>query len=211
MITMEMLGRIRRMHLRDKVSLHEIAKRTGLSRNTVRSWLREPGEVQEPVYSRAPVFNKLSGFAAELERSLTADAQRAEQNRRTARALFTQIKLSDYAGGYTRVTDFIRVWRSDAGKGVTAFVPLRFDLGEAFQFDWSEEGYIGRTRKNHTTKLIAGFLVPVRALLVAWGGITFALLPGIPEIYQKSYCISYCRLRPKLRNFSPSGPSTRHT
>ena len=35
-ITMEMLGRIRRMYLRDKVSLHEIAKRTGLSRNTVR-------------------------------------------------------------------------------------------------------------------------------------------------------------------------------
>ena len=77
MITMEMLGKIRRMHLRDKVSLHEIAKRTGLSRNTVRSWLREPGDVQEPVYSRAPVFSKLSGFAAELERSLAADAQRA--------------------------------------------------------------------------------------------------------------------------------------
>jgi hypothetical protein len=25
---------------------------------------------------------------------------------------------------YTRVTDFIRAWRSDAGKGVKAFVPL---------------------------------------------------------------------------------------
>ncbi|MBS3910444.1 MAG: helix-turn-helix domain-containing protein, partial [Hydrogenophaga sp.] len=44
MITMEMLGRIRRMYLRDKMSLHEIAKRTGLSRNTVRSWLRTPEE-----------------------------------------------------------------------------------------------------------------------------------------------------------------------
>ncbi|MDP3475062.1 helix-turn-helix domain-containing protein, partial [Hydrogenophaga sp.] len=39
---MERLGRIRRMYLRDKMSLHEIAKRTGLSRNTVRSWLRTP-------------------------------------------------------------------------------------------------------------------------------------------------------------------------
>ena len=37
------------MHLRDKVSLHEIAKRRVLSRNTVRSWLRKPEEVQEPV------------------------------------------------------------------------------------------------------------------------------------------------------------------
>ena len=71
---MEMLGRIRRMHLYDKVPLHEIAKRTGLSRNTVRSWLRAPGKVQEPVYSRVPVFSKLNGFTVELKRSLTADA-----------------------------------------------------------------------------------------------------------------------------------------
>ena len=155
---MEMLGKIRRMHLRDKVSLHEIAKRTGLSRNTVRNWLREPGDVQEPLYSRAPVFSKLSGFAAELERSLAADAQRAKQNRRTARALFVQIKLSGYEGGYSRVTDFIRAWRSDAGKGVKAFVPLRFELGEAFQFDWSEEGLVGRcviaTCESHENQVI---------------------------------------------------------
>jgi hypothetical protein len=45
--------------VRDKVSLHEIAKRTGLSRNTVRIWLRELGELQAPVSSRAPVFNQL--------------------------------------------------------------------------------------------------------------------------------------------------------
>ena len=32
-ITMEMLGKIRRMYLRDGLSLHEIAERTGLSRN----------------------------------------------------------------------------------------------------------------------------------------------------------------------------------
>ena len=49
------------MHLRDKLSLHEIAKRTGLSRNTVRNWLRAPGEVNKPTYSRKAVFGKLSG------------------------------------------------------------------------------------------------------------------------------------------------------
>jgi transposase len=31
-------------------------------------------------------------------------------------------------------------WRASAGKDVKAFVPLKFDLGEAFQFDWREEG-----------------------------------------------------------------------
>lgn len=143
MITMEMLGRIRRMYLRDKLSLHEIAKRTGLSRNTVRSWLRAPGEVQEPVYVRpAPGFSKLGAYAAELEQSLKADALRPKQGRRTAWALFAQIRLSGYDGGYTRVTDFIRAWRADAGKGIKAFVPLKFEFGEAFQFDWSEEGLV---------------------------------------------------------------------
>ncbi|MEY4346231.1 MAG: hypothetical protein RL032_2063 [Pseudomonadota bacterium] len=139
---MEMLGRIRRMHMRDKVSLHKIAKRTGLSRNTVRSWLRKPEEVQEPVYKRTQGYSKLSGYVAELEQSLKADAHRPKQNRRTARALFAQIKASGYEGGYTRVTDFIRAWRADDGKGVKAFVPLKFELGEAFQFDWSEEGLV---------------------------------------------------------------------
>lgn len=139
---MEMLGRIRRMYLRDKVSLHEIAKRTGLSRNTMRRWLRTPEEVQEPVYKRTPGFSKLRDHVVELERALKADAQRPKQDRRTARALFAQIKASGYAGGYTRVTDFIRVWRANAGKGAKAFVPLKFDLGEAFQFDWSEEGLV---------------------------------------------------------------------
>jgi hypothetical protein len=41
------------MYLRDKVSLHEITKRTGLSRNTVRRWPRAPEQVQVPTYSRA--------------------------------------------------------------------------------------------------------------------------------------------------------------
>ena len=130
------------MHLRDKVSLHEIAKRTGLSRNTVRRWLRTPEEVQVPTYSRAAGFGKLSGFIAELEQSLKADALRIKKDRRTARALFAQIRASGYAGGYTRVTDFIRAWRASAGKDVKAFVPLKFELGEAFQFDWSEEGLV---------------------------------------------------------------------
>ena len=46
---MEMMGKIRRMYFRDKLSLHEITKRTGLSRNTVRKWVREP-EAAQPVY-----------------------------------------------------------------------------------------------------------------------------------------------------------------
>ena len=49
MITVGMLAKIRRMHLRDRLSIREVARRTGLSRNTVREWLRKP-QVVEPCY-----------------------------------------------------------------------------------------------------------------------------------------------------------------
>jgi len=140
---MEMLGKVRRMYLRDQLSLHEIAKRTGLSRNTLRKWLRVPeAEVAPPHYSRIDPPTKLSAFHATLEQSLKADAHRIKQNRRSAKALFAQIKADGYAGGYSRVTDFIRDWRGREGNTPHAFVPLSFEQGEAFQFDWSEEGLV---------------------------------------------------------------------
>lgn len=42
---MDTIGKVRRMRLRDQLSLSEIAKRTGLSRNTVKKWLRAPSDV----------------------------------------------------------------------------------------------------------------------------------------------------------------------
>jgi transposase len=141
-ITMEMLGKIRRMYLRDGLSLHEIAKRTGLSRNTIRGWVRKPGEAAKPTYRRTQTAGILTPFHEALNLALKADAHRTKQNRRTARALFAQIEAQGYGGGYTRVTDFIRAWRGNEGRAVQAFVPLKFDLGEAFQFDWSEEGLV---------------------------------------------------------------------
>ncbi len=139
---MEMLGKIRRMHLRDKLSLHDIAKRTGLSRNTIRKWLRRPEKATPPTYQRTRELGKLSPFHAALEQALSADAHRAKQHRRTAKALLAQIKADGYQGGYSQLTAFIRDWRGREGKTPHAFVPLSFELGEAFQFDWSEEGLV---------------------------------------------------------------------
>jgi transposase len=139
---MEMIGKIRRMYFRDKMSLHEITKRTSLSRNTIRKWLRSTEEVAQPTYRRSQMPCKLTAFHEALEQALKADFHRHKQNRRTAKDLFAQIKLDGYQGGYSRVTDFIREWRGREGKMPHAFVPLKFELGEAFQFDWSEEGLV---------------------------------------------------------------------
>ncbi|MGH8711343.1 MAG: IS21 family transposase, partial [Burkholderiales bacterium] len=139
---MEMLGKVRRMYLRDKLSLREITKRTGLSRNTIREWLRKPDETAVPPYARKEGLCKLDAFHATLEQALKADAHRTKQNRRTVKALLAQIKAEGYLGGYSQLTAFVRAWRGREGKTPRAFVPLKFELGEAFQFDWSEEGMV---------------------------------------------------------------------
>ena len=140
---MDMIGRIRRLYSRGKKSEREIARMTGLSRNTVAKWLH--GEVDSPPkYRRQAQPNKLTPFVEAIKQALKADARRPRHERRTAKALYAQIKAEGYGGGYTRLTDFIRSRRQGEGQGaaMNAFVPLAFELGEAFQFDWSEEGLV---------------------------------------------------------------------
>ena len=142
MITMEMIGKVRRMKMREQLSNSEIAKRTGLSRNTVKKWLKAPGD-EILKYRRQSGFTKLSEFEQVLVQALKADAHRPKHARRSARALFAQLQAQGYRGGYSRLTDFIRAWRDQAGQAASkAFVPMSFEFGEAFQFDWSEEGLV---------------------------------------------------------------------
>jgi len=140
---MSMIGKVRRMHFRQGKSVREIARLTSLSRNTIRSWLREP-VVKERRYGRPAVMTRLTPFAEGLQRALSTDAYRPKRERRSALALFKELQASGYAGCYSRVTDFVRAWRAGEGQmsARTAFVPLAFEWGEAYQFDWSEEGVV---------------------------------------------------------------------
>ena len=97
---MELLGKVRRMFHRDKLSRSEIARRTGLSRNTVKKWLLA-AEGATPKYRRHEAPGKLSAFHEALLRALEADARRPKRDRRTAKALHAEIKAQGYTGGYT--------------------------------------------------------------------------------------------------------------
>ena len=143
MITMALIGKIRGMRMRDGKSISEISRLTSLSRNTIKKWLQTP-QGPPPKYRRPDVSTKLTPFVDTLTQALEVDAHRAKHERRTARALYVQLAALGYAGGYSRLTDFIRHWREKQGKLIStrAFVPLVFELGEAFQFDWSEEGLV---------------------------------------------------------------------
>ena len=140
---MAMIGKVRRMHFRQSKTVREIARATSLSRNTVRKYLRIE-QVDEPTYRRTAAPTKLTPFHEAIEQALKVDARRPKRERRTARMLHDELKTAGYGGGYSRLTDFIRAWRQGKGLALntTAFVPLAFELGEAFQFDWSEEGLV---------------------------------------------------------------------
>jgi transposase len=140
---MALMGKIRSMHFRDGKTISEIARLTSLSRNTIKKWLRAPQGAQ-PKYRRREMPSKLSPFAEALTQALKADWHRPKHERRTVRALHAELQALGYDGGYTRLTDFVRAWRDEQGRvsSTSAFVPLHFDLGDAFQFDWSEEGLV---------------------------------------------------------------------
>jgi transposase len=139
MITMNLLGKVRRLHYRDGLSLSEIERRTGLTRKTIRKWLRAPEGI-EPGYRRKRGDTKMAPYAERLIKMLETDARRPVRDRRTALKLHAEIKGLGFDGDYSRVTEFIRRWREGGGAAVTkAFVPLQFEPGEAHQFDWSEE------------------------------------------------------------------------
>ncbi len=65
-------------------------------------------------------------------------------------ALHKAIQAQGYKGSYNRVCAFVRTWKQDTYENPkrTAYVPLTFALGEAFQFDWSTEYvFIGGLRR----------------------------------------------------------------
>jgi transposase len=141
-IDMELLSVIRRRRYRDHFSIRDISRRTGLSPNTVRKYLRS--DSVEPKFSIAERPSKLDPHADKLSQMLRHEAGKSRKQNRTIKQLHADLVTLGYDGSYNRVAAFARDWKAarqleqkTTGRGV--FVPLAFSAGEAFQFDWSED------------------------------------------------------------------------
>ena len=141
-IHMGLLNIIRRMALREKQSIREISRRTGLSRNTIAKYLNA-GTI-EPTFTVPERPSKLDPFADKLTAWLKTETGKSRKQRRTLKQLHADLVSLGFTGSYGRVAAFARDWRADrqreqqtTGRGI--FVPLSFRPGEAFQFDWSED------------------------------------------------------------------------
>ena len=88
MIDVATLSVIRRWALREQLSIREIARRTGLSRNTIRKYLRA-GEA-EPHYAKRVSPSKLDPFASKLSGWLKTEAGRSRKQRPPCRAGVSQ-------------------------------------------------------------------------------------------------------------------------
>ena len=116
---MGMLGKVRRLFHRRQLSVSEIARQTGLSRNTIKKWLGAAGE-EMPKYRRESQPEKLAPFEVAIRQALGADARRPKRDRRTVKRLLAEIQAQGYAGGYTVLKDFIRNHREEAGANAPA-------------------------------------------------------------------------------------------
>lgn len=62
---MAMYAKVRRLRLRDGLTISEIARRTSLSRNTIKTWLRTPPRT-EMRYRRAAGPKKIDPYETQL-------------------------------------------------------------------------------------------------------------------------------------------------
>lgn len=93
------LSKLRRMVLRDKVSVREAARRLNISRNTAKRWLAEPDMVQTVYPKRASSPGLLDPYAERFNLRLRTDSHRGKRERRSIGTHFGAILAMGFSGG----------------------------------------------------------------------------------------------------------------
>ena len=121
---MELLSVIRRWHYRDHFSIREISRRTGLSRNTVRKYLRS--DSVEPKVQLPDRPSRLDPYADKLSHMLRHEAGKSRKQKRTIKQLHADLVALGYDGSYNRVAAFARDWKAARQLRAKDHRPRRF-------------------------------------------------------------------------------------
>ena len=145
MVGVEQWAEIRRLYFVKRLSIKEIARRTGNGRNTVRRALRS-GE--PPRYRRPPRPSKLDRFRGEVQRLLRLDP------RLPGRRLRELLEEQGYAGGKTILDDYLREVRPLFLPRPRTFQRTSYRPGALCQFDLWQPGReipvgAGQTRRGY--------------------------------------------------------------
>lgn len=141
MLVVETVVRIRREYAAGK-PIKAISRDLRLSRKVVRKAIRaEEGAFS---YQRTTQpFPKFGPVRDRLVQLLTENEARPRRDRLRLTRVWDLLVQEGYDGSYDSVRRYAARWREETktapGDGGTAFVPLMFAPGEAFQFDFSHE------------------------------------------------------------------------
>jgi transposase len=161
------IARIRREFFVRGRTIKEIVRELHVSRNTVRKVLRSGATEFTYERDRQP-HPRIGPWKNELDRLLEANEAKPARERLTLIRIFESVQGLGYAGGYDAVRRYARAWRREhTASSVSAFVPLSFAPGEAYQFDWSHEivvmGGVTTTVKVAHVRLCHSRMMIVRA------------------------------------------------
>lgn len=129
--------------------IREIAQQTGLSRNTIKKYLR--AGIVEPQFKTSARSSKLDPYA-KLLGWLVTEQRKSHKDRRAAKQMHADLVQVGYDGSYERVAAFVRTCKRERQRAQQTtdrgtFVPLAFQPGEAFQLDWSKDwAHVGGER-----------------------------------------------------------------
>jgi len=110
-IDVAIIGLIRRWHIRDQLSLREISRRLGISRNTVRRYIRSG--TTEPVYADRQSSSSLDKYAFKLSTWLKTESTKSRKQKRSVKQMHLDLRALGYEGSYDRVAAFARQWKVD--------------------------------------------------------------------------------------------------
>jgi transposase len=138
MLVVETVAKIRRAYFVQGKAIKAICRELRVSRKVVRKVLRS--EATEFRYHRdEQPLRRIGPCQDELDRLLAANEAKPSRERLTLVRLFEELRGLGYKGGYDAMRRYARGWQRDRAQSTTAYVPLSFAPGEAYQFDWSHE------------------------------------------------------------------------
>src|ERR1700704_1834066 len=138
MLILETIAKIRRAFFVQGKSIKLICRELRVSRKVVRKVIRS--EATEFRYEReAQPLPKIGPWTDQLDELLLANEGKAARERLTLIRLFEELRGRGYGGGYDAVRRYAGRWSKERGHLTAAYVPLTFEPGEAYQFDWSHE------------------------------------------------------------------------
>nr|WP_314123150.1 IS21-like element helper ATPase IstB [uncultured Brevundimonas sp.] len=141
MLVVETVVRLRREYAAGK-PIKAICRDLRLSRKVVRKAIRAEEGAFSYLRTTQP-FPKIGPVRDRLVQLLTENEARPRRDRLRLTRVWDLLVQEGYDGSYDSVRRYAARWREETktapGDGGTAFVPLMFAPGEAFQFDFSHE------------------------------------------------------------------------